>query len=72
MKVNIKGNLQARALATLQHYLDDHPAEARALCESVFLDLCRKLTITETEQWIDELQRMHELSISWEAETEAE
>lgn len=71
-KVNIKGNLQSRALKTLQTYLAAHPDEARALAESLMIDLLRKLTITETEDWIEQLRRMQELAISWEAETETE
>lgn len=71
-KINIKGNLQSRALKTLQTYLTAHPDEARALAESIFIDLLKHLTITQIEEWERELDIINELSVSWEAETETE
>jgi hypothetical protein len=36
------------------------------------VDLVRKLTITETEQWITLLDEIIDKDISWSSETEAE
>ncbi len=68
--MNIKSNLQAAAFRKLCVYLDDNPDEARALAESIFLDLLKHLTITQTEEWVIDLDRMAELNMSWSAETD--
>lgn len=70
--VRIKSELQARTLRKLCAYLDAYPAESRALAESLMIDLLKHLTITQTEDWCNELDRMLELSVSWSAETETE
>jgi hypothetical protein len=72
MNVRIKGGLQSEALRKLQTYLDAHPEEAAGLAMSLMVDLVRKLTITETEQWITLLDEIIDKDISWSSETEAE
>lgn len=58
---NRKAELQQRAFSKLQHYLDMYPDEARALCESMALDLFRLISTQELTEWVTELELMETL-----------
>lgn len=72
MNVKIKSGLQSEAIRKLSTYLDMHPEEGVAMAMSIMVDLVRKLTITETEQWITLLDEVIAKDLSWSTATDDE
>lgn len=72
MNVNIKAGLQSGCLRKLSTYLDQHPEEATGLAISLMIDLCRHMTITQTEEWCNLLDEVIAKDLSWSTATDDE
>lgn len=70
MNVKIKSGLQSEAIRKLSTYLDGHPEEGVAMAMSIMVDLCRHMTISQTEEWISLLDEVISKDLSWSTSTD--
>lgn len=70
MNVKIKSGMQSEAIRKLSTYLDQHPEEGVAMAMSIMVDLCRHMTISQTEEWISLLDEVISKDLSWSTSTD--